>query len=167
MESTGCTGDLVVLDHHRRRVAHFNVTEHPSAAWTAEQIVDAFPDDSAPVYLLRDRDQVYGQPFRQRVQGMAIEEVLTAPHSPWQNPLAERLIGSIRRECLDHVLILSQRHLRHILSHYFVYYHHSRTYLALTKDAPNGRPVQPPEFGNVVPIREVGGLHDRYVRQAA
>src|SRR6266702_4594395 len=98
---------LVVLAHHRRRVVHFNVTEHPTAAWTAQQIVDAFPDDSAPSYLLRDRDQVSGQAFRRRVKSMGIREVLTAPHSPWQNPFAERLIGSIRRECLDHVLVLS------------------------------------------------------------
>src|SRR5438093_2167789 len=101
---------LVVLAHHRRRVVHFNVTEHPTAHWTAQQIVDAFPDDSAPSYLLRDRDQVYGQQFRQRLKGMRIEEVLTAPHSPWQNPFAERLIGSIRRECLDHVLVLGESH---------------------------------------------------------
>ena len=98
---------LVVLAHHRRRVLHFNVTEHPTAAWTAQQIVDAFPDDSAPSYLLRDRDSVYGHVFRQRVKGMGVDEVLTAPHSPWQNPFAERLIGSIRRECLNHVLVPS------------------------------------------------------------
>src|SRR5467141_2562604 len=101
---------FVVLAHDRRRVLHFNVTEHPTAAWTAQQIVDAFPDDSAPSYLLRDRDAVYGHVFRQRVKGMGVGEVLTAPHSPWQNPFAERLIGSIRRECLDHVLVLGERH---------------------------------------------------------
>src|SRR5205809_6907643 len=100
---------LVVLAHDRRRVLHFNVTAHPTAAWTAQQIVDAFPDDSAPSYLLRDRDKIYGHSFRQRVRGMGIDEILTAPHSPWQNPFAERLIGSIRRECLDH--ILGERHL--------------------------------------------------------
>jgi len=97
----------VLAHHHRRRVVHFNVTEHPTAAWTTQQLVDAFPDDSAPPYLLRDRDSIYGLAFRQRVKGMRIREVLTAPHSPWQNPFAERLIGSIRRECLDHVLVLS------------------------------------------------------------
>src|SRR5213592_2059879 len=113
---------LVVLAHHRRRVVHFNVTEHPTAAWTAQQIVEAFPDDSAPSYLLRDRDQVYGEQFRHRVKGMRIEEVLTAPHSPWQNPFAERLIGSIRRECLNHVLVLGESHLRRILARYFSYY---------------------------------------------
>jgi putative transposase len=96
---------LVVLAHLRRRVVHFNVTEHPTAYWTALQIVDAFPEDSAPSYLLRDRDSVYGHVFRQRVKDIRIKEVLTAPHSPWQNLFAERLIGSIRRECLDHVLV--------------------------------------------------------------
>jgi len=92
---------FVVLAHDRRRVLHFNVTGHPTAAWTTQQIVEAFPDDSAPSYLLRDRDSVYGHVFRQRLKGMAVGEVLTAPHSPWQNPFAERLIGSIRRECLN------------------------------------------------------------------
>jgi hypothetical protein len=118
---------LVVLAHHRRRVVHFNVTEHPTAAWISQQLVDAFPDESAPAYLLRDRDCVYGQPFRHRVKGMCIEEVLTAPQSPWQNPFAERHIGSIRRECLNHVLVLGERHLRRILTCYFGYYHQART----------------------------------------
>ena len=158
---------LVVLAHHRRRVVHFNVTEHPTAAWTTQQLVDAFPDDSAPPYLLRDRDSIYGLAFRQRVKGRRIREVLTAPHSPWQNPFAERLIGSIRRECLDHVLVLSERHLRRLLASYFAYYHRARTHLALQKDAPDGRPIEGPEIGKVVQIPEVGGLHHRYVRRAA
>jgi hypothetical protein len=111
-----CLFVFVVLAHHRRRVVHFNVTEHPTAAWTAQQFVDAFPDESAPAYLVRDHDCVYGQPFRHRVKGMGIEEILTAPQSPWQNPFAERLIGSIRRECLNHVLVLGERHLRHVLT---------------------------------------------------
>jgi putative transposase len=158
---------LVVLAHHRRRVVHFNVIEHPTAAWTAQQIVDAFPDDSAPAYLLRDRDRVYGQPFRHRLKGMRIEEVLTAPQSPWQNPFAERLIGSIRRECLNHVLVLGERHLRRILTRYFVYYHRTRTHLALDKDAPDLRPIELPMAGKIVQLPEVGGLHHRYVRHAA
>jgi transposase InsO family protein len=157
---------LVVLAHHRRRVVHFNVTEHPTAVWTAQQIVDAFPDDSAPAYLLRDRDQVYGQHFRHRVKGMGIDEVLTAAHSPWQNPFAERLIGSIRRECLNHVLVHSDAHLRRILGRYFEYYHHSRTHLALDKDAPDVRPVELPAEGALAQRAEVGGLHHRYFRQA-
>jgi putative transposase len=158
---------LVVLVHHRRRVLHFNVTEHPTADWTAQQIVDAFPEETAPSYLLRDRDTVYGHSFRQRVKGMRIREVLSAPQSPWQNPFAERLIGSIRRECLDHVLVLSERHLRRILTRYFVYYHRARTHLSLDKDAPDRRPIEPPELGRVIQIPEVGGLHHRYVRRAA
>jgi putative transposase len=158
---------LVVLAHHRRRVVHFNVTEHPTAYWTAQQVVHAFPDDTAPSYLLRDRDQVYGAQFRHRVKRMSIEEVLTAPQSPWQKPFAERLIGSIRRECLNHVLVLSERHLRRILTRYFAYYHRARTHLSLEKDAPDGRPIEPPEMGKVVQMSEVGGLHHRYVRRAA
>jgi putative transposase len=101
------------------------------------------------------------------VKGIRIEEVLTAPQSPWQNPFAERLIGSIRRECLDHVLVLGERHLHRILTSYFAYYHRARTHLSLEKDAPDGRPVEPPEVGKLVPIAEVGGLHHRYVRRAA
>ena len=158
---------LVVLAHQRRRVLHFNVTEHPTAAWTAQQIVDAFPDDSAPSYLLRDRDKIYGHSFRRRVKGMGIDEILTAPHSPWQNPFAERLIGSVRRECLDHVLVLSERRLRRILTRYFVYYHRARTHLSLEKDAPDMRPIQRPEVGAIVVTPEVGGLHHRYARRAA
>jgi transposase InsO family protein len=158
---------LVVLAHHRRRVLHFNVTEHPTAAWTAQQIVDAFPEDSALAYLLRDRDTVYGDAFRQRVKGMGIGEILTAPHSPWQNPFAERLIGSIRRECLNHLLVLGERHLRRILARYFAYYHQTRTHLSLGKDAPDVRPVELPETGRIVQIPEVGGLHHRYARRAA
>jgi putative transposase len=158
---------LLVLTHDRRRVVHFNVTEHPTAAWTAQQIVDAFPDDTAPAYLLRDRDRVFGEPFRRRVKGLNIEEVLTAPQSPWQNPFVERLIGSVRRECLDHVLVLSEPHLRRVLTRYFAYYHRARTHLALDKDAPDRRPIEGPAHGSVVAIPEVGGLHHRYARRAA
>jgi transposase InsO family protein len=158
---------LVVLAHHRRRVVHFNVTEHPTAHWTAQQIVDAFPNDTAPSYLLRDRDQIYGERFRRRMKGLGVDEVLTKPQSPWQNPFVERLIGSVRRECLDHLLVLSEPHLRRILTAYFAYYHRTRTHLSLDKDAPDVRPVQGLEAGTVVPIREVGGLHHRYVRRAA
>src|SRR5438128_2209426 len=107
---------FVVLLHHRRQIVHFNITEHPTAAWTAQQVIDAFPYDAAPRWLLRDRDAIYGEAFRQRVAGMGIEEVLSAPSSPWQNPFAERLIGSIRRDCLNHVVVLGERHLRRILT---------------------------------------------------
>ena len=158
---------LVVLSHHRRRVVHFNVTEHPTAAWTAQQIVNAFPDESAPAYLLRDRDQVHGQQFRRRVKGMGIEQILTAPRSPWQNPFAERLIGSIRRECLNHILVLGERHPRRILTRHLAYYHQARTHLALDKDAPDFRPIALPAIGKIVQLPEVAGLHHRYLRQAA
>jgi len=161
------SSSLHELTHNRWRVVHFNVTEHPTALWTAHQIVDAFPDDSTPRYLLRDRDQVYGHQFRHRVKGMRIEEILTAPRSPWQNPFAERLIGSVRRECLDHVVVLGERHLRRVLTAYLAYYHGARTHLSLDKDAPDGRPIEPPELGAISPIPEVGGLHHRYVRRAA
>src|SRR2546422_11691720 len=152
---------LVVLAHHRRRGVHCNVTEHPTAHWTAQQLVDTFPDDSAPLYLLRDRDSIYGQAFRHRVKGMGTCEVLTAPHSPWQIPFAERLIGSIRRECLNHVQVLGESHLRRILARYFSYYHRARTHLALDKDAPDIRPIELPEAGRIriLQIPEVGGLH--------
>src|SRR3989441_7341838 len=158
---------LVVLAHHRRRFLHFNVTVHPTASWTAQQVVDAFPEESAPSYLLHERDSIYGDAFRKRVNGMGISEVQTAPHSPWQNPFAERLIGSIRRECLDHVVVLGERHLRRTLTRYFAYYHRARTHLSLDKDAPDGRPIEPPGPGMIIPIPEVGGLHHRYVRRAA
>ena len=123
--------------------------------------------DSFPCYMIRDRDQIYGEEFRQRVSAMSIEEVLTAFKSPWQNGYVERLIGSIRRECLDHVMVLGERHLRRILYSYFVYYHCSRTHLSLAKDAPDERPIQRPEMGEVIELAQVGGLHHRYERRAA
>src|SRR5438034_4685459 len=158
---------FVVLAHDRRRVLHFNVTAHPTAARTAQQIVDAFPADSALSYLLRDRDAGYVHVFRQRVQGLGVGDGLTAPHSPWQNPFAERLIGSIRRECLNHVLVLGERHLRRTLARFFAYYPPARTPLPLDRDAPQSRPLASPELGTIIPIPEVGGLHHRYVRRAA
>jgi putative transposase len=106
---------LVVLVDHRRRVLHFNVTEHPTALWTGQQMIEAFPEDTAPRYLLRDRDRTFGHEFRQRVRNLSMEEVLSAPASPWQRTYTERLIGSVRRDCLDHVIILGERHLRAIL----------------------------------------------------
>jgi putative transposase len=156
---------FVILLHHRWQIVHFNVTESPTAAWAAQQIVDAFPDDT--LRLLRDRDGTYGCEFRERVKGMGIAEVLTTPRSPWQNPFAERLIGIIRRELLDHVIVLNEAHLRRRLRSYPRYYHSSRTHLALGKDAPVPRVVEAPERGRVVEMPEVGGLHHRYVRRAA
>jgi putative transposase len=158
---------LVILAHERRRIVHVNVTEHPTAAWTAQQVIDAFPWDKAPRYLLRDRDNIYGAHFRQRVRHMGIEEVLIAPRSPWQNPYVERLIGSIRRECLDHLIVLHERHLKHILASYFAYYHRFRTHLSLAMDWPEPRPVHAPDEGKVVAMPEAGGLHHHYERRAA
>ena len=158
---------LVLLAHQRRRIIHLNVTEPPTAVWTAQQMIEAFPDDTAPRWLLRDRDAIYGDPFRRRVASMGIGEVISSPSSPWQNPYAERLIGSIRRECLDHVIVLSERHLRRVLASYTAYYHEARTHLSLEKDSPMSRPVQAPTEGRVVAFAEVGGLHHRYERRAA
>ncbi|MDA2935323.1 integrase core domain-containing protein [Acidobacteria bacterium AH-259-D05] len=158
---------LVILAHDRRKVVHFNVTEYPTAFWTAQQMIEAFPEDTAPCYLLRDRDKIYGDYFRQRIRGMGIKEVLSAPRSPWQSPYVERLIGSIRRECLNHLIVLGEKHLRRILRRYLDYYHQSRTHLSLEKDPPIPRTVQPPELGPIVEIAEVGGLHHHYERRAA
>ena len=158
---------FVVLSRNRRRVVHFNVTEHPSAEWTAQQIIEAFPWGTAPRFLLRDRDAVYGHRFRRRLAGLGVTEVLTAPRSPWQNAYVERLIGSIRRECLDYVIVLSEAHLCRILGAYIGYYQGSRTHLSLDKDAPDPREVQPPTMGEVIELPEVGGLHHRYERWAA
>ncbi len=158
---------LFFLSVERRHIVHFAVTEHPTSDWAAQQIVEAFPWDTAPKYLLRDRDRIYGDWFRRRLKNMGIEEVLTAPHSPWQNPYSERLNGSIRRECLDHIIVFSESRLRRILVGYIEYYNGSRTHLSLDMDSPNSRPVQAPEQGTVVAVPQVGGLHHRYERRAA
>ncbi len=158
---------FVVLHHERRRIVHFGVTAHPTSLWVSQQIREAFPWETAPRYLIRDRDGSYGAVFRSRVQAMGINEVLTAPRSPWQNAYAERVIGTIRRECLDHVVTLSERHLGRILSSYFDYYHRSRTHLSLEKDCPEPRLVHPPDAGEVIAFPQVGGLHHRYERLAA
>jgi transposase InsO family protein len=159
---------LIVLSLDRRRIVHFEVTANPTQDWLSGQMTEAFPWHTAPRYLLRDRDKSYGLAFRHRVRAMGIIEVITAPRSPWQNPYVERLIGSIRRECLDHVIILSERHLRRVLSSYFQYHHAARTHLSLHKDCPRPRAVQLPFTGdNIVAFPEVGGLHHRYERRAA
>jgi putative transposase len=158
---------FVMLAHERRRIVHFNVTEHPTAQWTAQQIVAAFPWDTAPRYLLRDRDSIYGEFFQARVANMGIEEVKIAPRSPWQNPYVERVIGSIRRDALDHVIVLNECHLRRVLRSYIDYYHRWRVHRSLDMDAPDPRPVQPPERGSVRKLPEVGGLHHHYERRTA
>ena len=158
---------FIVLRHDRRSIVHFNITEHPSAEWTAQQMVDAFPWDTAPRYVLRDRDQIYGAYFDRRVEGLGIEQIRTAPRSPWQSPYVERVIGSIRRECLDHGIVLDERHLRRILRAYVDYYYSCRTHLSLEKDAPEPRPVETPAMGRVTAIPMVGGLHHYYTPLAA
>lgn len=158
---------FVVLAHERRRVVHFNVTERPTAEWTAQQMVETICDGESARYLIRDRDGVYGLAFRDRVRALDIEEVVIAPHSPWQNAYAERVIGTLRRECLDHVVVLGETHLRRTLTRYFRYYHDFRTHLSLEKDAPTPRAVQDANRGPVIEVSEVGGLHHQYERRAA
>jgi len=158
---------FIMLAHERRRIVHFNITQHPTAQWTAQQVVAAFPWGETPWYLLRDRDGIYGVVFRQRVRHMGMKEVVIAPRSPWQNPYVERLIGRIRRECLDHVVVLHEHHLTRILASYFVYYHRWRTHLPLAMDCPEPRPVLAAARGRVIAVPEVGGLHHHYERIAA
>jgi transposase InsO family protein len=156
-----------ILDHDRRRPLHFAITANPTAEWTSRQLLEAFPWDSAPRYLLRDRDRIYGERFSEASQWIGIREVLTAPQSPWQNAYVERLIGSIRRECLNHVIVFNEIGLRRILRDYFQYYESCRTHLSLERDAPLSRPVEPPILGKVIEIPKVGGLHHLYTRKAS
>ncbi len=158
---------LIVLSLDGRRVVHFAVMANPTQDWLSHQMTEAFPWDTAHRYVLRDRDRSYGPAFRHRVRAMGITEVITAPRSPWQNPYVERLIGSIRRDCLDHVIIFDERHLRRILSSYFQYHHDTRTHLSLGKDCPTPRPIQSSSASNIITYPEVGGLHHRYERQVA
>ena len=156
---------FVILRHDRREIIHFNITQNPTAQWTAQQIVEAFPFDPPPRYLLRDRDGIYGERFRRRVKSLEIEEIITAPWSPWQNPYVERVIGSIRRECLNHI-IFNERHLQRQLQSYFTYYHEARTHLSLAKQCPRPRVVESPYKGQVITLPHVGGLHHEYRRAA-
>jgi putative transposase len=158
---------FLVLAHDRRRILHFNVTARPTAEWTGQQQREAFLFDQLPRYLLRDRDSIFGDDFREQVQDMGIREILSAPRSPWQRAFVERVIGSIRRECLDHVIAFHENSLRRTLNSYFDYYHRSRTHLSLEKDSPEPRVIQPPDVGSIVAVPQVGGLHHRYERQAA
>lgn len=158
---------FLVLAHDRRRIVHFGVTAHPTAEWTAQQMREAFPWDSAPRYLLRDRDKIFGKAFVDQIRAQGIKQVLSAPRSPWQRAYVERLIGSIRRECLDHVLVFGERSLHRMFGSYADYYHRWRTHLALGKDAPEPRRTQSQLEGRVIELRDVGGLHHHYERQAA
>jgi putative transposase len=157
---------LVLLAHDRRRVKHVAVTAHPTATWTAQQLREAFPWAEAPRYLLHDRDHAF-EGLQITAQAMGIKEVLTTPRSPWQNPYAERFIGSVRRECLDHVIVFSAAGLQRLLKRYCAYYERFRTHLSLNKDAPIPRRVAMPCEGRVVAIPQVGSLHHSYERHAA
>ncbi len=158
---------MIILAHDRRNIVRTAVTEHPTATWLSRQVTEAFPWDTAPRYLLRDRDASYGSYFCSRVEAMGITEVITAPRSPWQNAYVERVIGSIRRECLDHIVIFNERHLCRVLSSYVDYYQRTRTHLSLDKDCPDPRPIMPRRIEKVIAIPQVGGLHHRYERLAA
>jgi transposase InsO family protein len=157
---------LVILAHDRRRVVHVAVTHHPTATWTAQPLREAFPWNQTPRYLIHDRDLAFRSAVR-TAEAMGIEDVRTAPRSPWQNAYVERFIGSVRRECLDHVIVLNAAGLRTILKSYLAYYTNSRTHLSLDKDSPQSRPVRSLDDGPVMGISEVGGLHHRYERRAA
>ena len=157
---------LVILAHDPRRIVHVAVTEHPTSGWTGQQLRNAFPGREAPGYLVHDRDAVFAA-VATTISGLNIQAIRTAPRSPWQNAYVERVIGSIRRECLDHVIVFSAGGLHRVLADYVAYYMHSRTHLALAKDAPTSRPVMPPSAGRIVATPQVGGLHHRYDRAAA
>jgi putative transposase len=157
---------LVLLAHDRRRIRHVAVTAHPTAEWTAQQLREAFPWDEAPRFLIHDRDHAFDR-LGTTAMAMGIEEVLTAPHSPWENAFVERFIGSARRECFDHVIVFNEAGLLRLMTAYCSYYERSRTHLSLDKDTPIPRPVTPPLDGAIVAIAEVGGLHHRYERRAA
>jgi transposase InsO family protein len=153
---------FLIVGHGRRQLLWFAVTRHPTAEWLAQQIVEAFPWDTAPAYLVRDNDGAYGQAFTRRIRRMGIRDRPTSPCSPWQNAYAERLIGTLRRDCLDHVLILGAWHLRRTLKTYFSYYKETRTHLSLDKDAPLSRAVE--RCGTIIAMPILSGLHHRYAR---
>lgn len=155
---------FVILSLGRRMIIHINVTAHPTAEWTAQQIVEAFPWDVAPKFLQRDRDGTFGNAFRRQVQAMGITELVSAPRSPWQNGYVERVIGTIRRDCLDHIIAFGENHLREILKEYVEYYNRSRTHLGLEGDCPVSRNVEPE--GRVYAVPWLGGLHHTYRRNA-
>jgi transposase InsO family protein len=156
-----------VLAHDRRRILHCGVTARPTAEWTAQQLREAFPSDSGPRFLLRDRDRILGSDFTQQVNELGIQELLGAPRVPQQRAYVERVIGTIRRECLNRVIVFNEASLGRHLKLFLEYYHGTRTHLSLEKDTPESRSVQPPELGHVVAVPQVGGLHYRYERRAA
>ena len=161
-----CENEILIRQFNRS-VNELVETEHPIAPWTAQQLVEAFPFDTAPGYLLRDGDGIYGERVRRRIKSLGIDEVVTASASPWQNPCVERVIGSLRRELLEHVIILNERHLKRLLRSYLGYYHSWRTHRSLDHDAPDGGPVQSAESGKAIEFPVVHGLHHYYLPKAA
>ena len=153
---------FVIVRLGRRELIWINVTAHPTAEWVARQITEAFPWNEAPRYMIRDRDRIYSAVVRRRLRAMGIRDKPIAPASPWQNGFAERLIGSIRRECLDHIIVLGEAHLRRLLKSYARYYNETRTHLALDKDAPLSRTVK--RAGRILCRPVLGGLHHEYIR---
>jgi transposase InsO family protein len=158
---------FVVLSLERRLLLHVNVTAHPYAAWTAQQMVEAMGPEVQAVRLIRDRDAIYGRAFDERVGGLGLETVRIAPRSPWQNGYAERFIGTLRRELLDHIIVLGERHLLRLVREHARYYNHDRPHMSLSCDAPAKRGVEGRDMGKVIGLPRVGGLHHRYVRRAA
>jgi transposase InsO family protein len=158
-----------VISHSRRRVLHFNATEHPTSGWIGQQLREAFPDDTAPRYLILDRDRKYEGEAAEVLQSLSRELLRTAYQSPWQNGVAERWVGSCRRELLDHVIVVNEGHLRRLVREYLGYYHADRIHDGLGKDTPDGRPVEGREGRDcrVEAIPRVGGLHHRYTWRAA
>jgi transposase InsO family protein len=153
---------FIIVRLARRDLVWINVTSHPTAEWITHQITEAFPWNEAPRYLIRDRDQVYGTAVRRRLRTMGIRDKPIAPKSPWQNGVAERLIGSIRRECTDHIIVLGEAHLRRVLKCYATYYNAARTHRSLNKDSPVSRPVH--RTGRIISRPILGGLHHQYSR---
>ena len=153
---------LLIMGHGRRQILWFGVTSHPTAEWMANQLTEACGWEQAPRYLIRDRDRVFGELFVRRLRSMGIRDRPTSPRSPWQNGFAERLIGSIRRECLDHIVVFGERHLRHILLSHMKYYNEVRTHLSLEKDTPVSRAVE--RTGHILCRPVLGGLHHQYIR---
>jgi len=153
---------LLILRHDRREILWLGVTAHPTAEWIANQLAEAYGWERTPRFLIRDRDGAYGEVFLRRLRSMGIRDRPTSPRSPWQNGHVERLIGSIRRECVDHIIVARERHLRHVLLSYMNYYNETRTHLSLDKDAPITRAVA--KVGRIIPRSILGGLHHQYVR---
>jgi len=153
---------FVAIEHGHRRILHFNVASKPGSFWAAQQLRETFGWDSSAKYVIRDNDGIYGDVFKQQLQKLGLEDTPTAPRSPWQNPICERVIGTLRRECLNHMIILNKNHLREILDEYILYYNSSRTHMSLNKDSQNGRAIQ--ASGKIVSKSILGGLHHEYSR---